>query len=246
MTIEEAIRKRSDREALLAVLLDPAKLTRDKAREMAAMAERGGADLIFVGGSIGAALGLDNTILGAKEGSNLPIILFPGNVDGISPHADAILFMSLLNSSNPYWIVQAQALAAPLIKKLGMEVLPTAYLIIEPGHSSAAGWVGWVNPIPRMKPEIALAYAMAAELLGMRWIYLEAGSGAEYPVPVEMVAAIKGKTNLGLIVGGGLHSPKQVEERAKAGADIVVVGTHIEGAEDIEERVRVLKERTLK
>jgi len=243
MSIEKEIRERSKKEALLAVLLDPAKLDRESARQISEEAEEGGADLIFVGGSVGAAFGLNDTILGAKDGSNLPIILFPGNVDGVSPYADAILFMSLLNSSNPYWVVQAQALAAPVVKKLGIETLPTAYLIVEPGHRSAAGWVGWVNPIPRAKPEIALAYAMAAELLGMRWIYLEAGSGADKPVPSEMVAAVKSRTGLGVIVGGGLRSPELVEERVKAGADIVVIGTHIEEGGDVASKVRGMKER---
>ncbi len=244
MSIEDRIREKSREEALLAVLLDPANLNRDQARLIASQAERGGADLIFVGGSVGAAFGLNDTILGAKEGSDLPVILFPGNVDGVSPYADAILFMSLLNSSNPYWIIQAQALAAPVVKRLGIEVMPTAYLIVEPGHTSAAGWVGWVNPIPRKKPEIVLAYAMAAELLGMRWVYLEAGSGAEEPVPVEMVATVRARTGLRIIVGGGLKSPYQVEERVRAGADIVVVGTHIEEGGNVEEKVRSLKEKT--
>ncbi len=244
MSIEEDIRRRAREEALLAILLDPAKLSKQAAREVSADVEEGGADLIFVGGSVGAAFGLNDTIIGAKDGSDLPVILFPGNVDGVSPYADAILFMSLLNSSNPYWIIQAQALAAPIIKKLGIETMPTAYVIVEPGQRSAAGWVGWVNPIPRKKPELALAYALAAELLGMRWIYLEAGSGAEEPVPTEFIAAIRSKTNLGIIVGGGIRSPSQVGRAVKAGADIIVVGTHIEEGGDIISKVKSMKEKT--
>ncbi len=243
MSIEEDIRKQVKEEALLAILLDPAKLSKQAARDISANVKKGGADLIFVGGSVGAAFGLNNVITGAKDGSDLPIILFPGNVDMISPYADAILFMSLLNSSNPYWIIQAQALAAPVIKKLRIEAIPTAYVVVEPGQRSAAGWVGWVNPIPRKKPEIALAYALAAEFLGMKWIYLEAGSGAEEHVPVEIIAAVKSKTNLGIIVGGGLRSPYQVERVVKAGADIVVVGTHIEEGGDIISKVKSMKER---
>ncbi len=243
MSLEKEIRERSKGEALLAILLDPAKLDKQSAKRISADVKEGGANLIFVGGSVGAAFGLNDTIMGAKEGSNLPIILFPGNVDGVSPYADAILFMSLLNSSNPYWIIQAQALAAPTIRKLRIETIPTAYLIVEPGQRSAAGWVGWVNPIPRKKPELALAYALAAELLGMRWIYLEAGSGSEEPVPAEMITSIRSKTDLGIIVGGGLRSPQQVERVVRAGADIVVVGTHIEEGGNITEKVRFMKER---
>jgi len=149
--------------------------------------------------------------------------------------------MSLLNSSNPYWIIQAQALAAITVKRLGIEAIPTAYLIFEPGHRSAAGWVGWVNPIPRKKPEIALAYSTAAELLGMRWVYLEAGSGADEPVPVEAVKIISENTGLGIIVGGGIRSPELAADRAKAGANVIVVGTYLERGEDVKEKVRSMK-----
>ncbi len=242
MSLEERMRKESAERTLLAVLLDPAKLDDEGARKLARAASDGGADLIFVGGSIGAGFRLNEVILSIKRESNIPIILFPGNVDGVSPHADAILFMSLLNSTNPYWIIQAQALAAIPIRRMGLEAIPTAYLIVEPGQRSAAGWVGSVNPIPRDKPEIALAYATAAEMLGMRWIYLEAGSGAEAPVPPEMVRLVRERTNLGIIVGGGLRSPELVRERAEAGANVIVVGTHIEEGRDALASVKEMKE----
>ncbi|MGB9630434.1 MAG: geranylgeranylglyceryl/heptaprenylglyceryl phosphate synthase [Candidatus Methanodesulfokora sp.] len=239
--IEDEIRKRSSEGALLAVLIDPFSTDPNKAGKVAHEAESGGADIILVGGSIGAGAMLDTVISSIKSSSSLPVILFPGNVDGVSGKADAILFMSLLNSSNPYWIIQAQALAAITVKKLRIEAIPTAYLIFEPGHRSAAGWVGWVNPIPRKKPEIALAYSAAAELLGMRWVYLEAGSGAEEPVPVEAVKMVSENTRLGIIVGGGIRSPELAAERAKAGADIIVVGTYLEEGEDIKGRVELIK-----
>lgn len=241
MSLEGRIREESVKRPLLAVLLDPAKVNSEEAGKSARAAAEGGADLIFVGGSIGAGMRLNEVVIRAKEDSKLPVILFPGNVDGVSPHADAILFMSLLNSTNPYWIIQAQALAAIPIRKIGLETIPTAYLIVEPGQRSAAGWVGSANPIPRDKPEIALAYSLAAEMLGMRWVYLEAGSGAEAPVPVEMVKVVKEGTKLGIIVGGGIRSPEVARERALAGADIVVVGTHFEEGGDLVAKMRGMR-----
>jgi len=244
--IEVSIKEKIVREALLAILLDPAKVDRDTSSKISKQAKDGGADLVFIGGSVGAGYGLNDTIKGVKEGSDLPVILFPGNVDGISPLADALLFMSLLNSSNPYWIIQAQALAAPVVRRMGIEAIPTAYLILEPGEKSAAGWVGWVNPIPRSKPEIALAYSMAAELLGIRWVYLEAGSGAEKPVPTKTVLLVSENTSLGVIVGGGIKSPELVRERVNAGADIIVIGTHIEEGGDIASKVEEMKRETIR
>ncbi len=226
--LESWLVRASAERTLLAVLIDPFNVNGNEAKELSSEVEKGGADLIFVGGSVGAGARLSEVVRGIKEGSSIPVVLFPGNVDGITPEADAILFMSLLNSTNPYWIIQAQALAAPAVRLSGLEAIPTAYLIVEPGERSAAGWVGSVNSIPRKKPELALAYAWAAEMLGMRWIYLEAGSGAEKPVPQEMVRIISKRTSLKVIVGGGLRSPEAVRERAASGANIVVVGTHIE------------------
>jgi len=241
MSLEERMRRESAERSLLAVLIDPAKVGGDEARRFARAAAEGGADLIFVGGSIGAGFGLNDVIMGVKEESKLPVILFPGNVDGVSPHADAILFMSLLNSANPYWIIQAQALAAIPIRRMGLEAIPTAYLIVEPGHRSAAGWVGAANPIPRDRPEIALAYALAAEMLGMRWVYLEAGSGAEAPVPPEMVRLVREGTRLGIIVGGGIRSPEMARERAMAGANVIVVGTHFEEGGNLVAKIREMR-----
>jgi len=236
--VERYMREKSSERTLLATLVDPANVSTSDLGRIASDLEKGGADLILVGGSIAAGVDLEEKILAIKSEISIPVVLFPGNVDGVAPGADAILFMSLLNSGNPYWIIQAQALAAPKIKKLGIEPIPTAYLIFEPGHTTAAGWVGWVNPIPRRKPQIALAYALAAEMLGIRWIYLEAGSGAEKPVPTETIKLISNFTDLGIIVGGGLRTQEQISERAKAGANIVVIGTKIEESKDIKSEIK--------
>ena len=154
------------------------------------------------------------------------MILFPGNVTGVSPKADAILFSSLLNSENPYFITEAQSLGAVAVKKYGIEPLPTAYIIV--GEGTAAWFVGRARGIPFHKPNLAVMYSLAAQYLGMRFVYLEAGSGALQNVPPEMVAAVRKNYEGTLIVGGGIRSPETAGQVAKAGADIIVIGTMIE------------------
>lgn len=153
---------------------------------------------------------------------DLPVILFPGGVGGISGRADAIFFMSLLNSRNPYFITKAQALGAFQVKRLGLEPLPMAYLIVEPGES--AGFIGEADPLPRHKPKIAASYALAAQYMGMKFVYLEAGSGASNPVPIEMIRYVKKAVDIPVIVGGGIREKKEAVRISKA-ADILVTGT---------------------
>ena len=237
--VESYMHEASKKRPLLAALIDPFKDTPEVNAERARKASLGGADIILIGGSVGAGISLNQTVRLTKERvKNIPIILFPGNIDGVSPYADAVLFMSLINSTNPYWIIKAQALAAPIVWKYKLEAIPTAYVIFEPGGRTSAGWVGDANPIPRDRPEISLAYALAAQFLGMRWIYLEAGSGAKETVPPETIAIIRKNTSLGIIVGGGIRSGKVAAEKFKAGANIVVVGTAIEEVGDVEEWIR--------
>ncbi|MDI3484027.1 MAG: phosphoglycerol geranylgeranyltransferase [Methanobacteriaceae archaeon] len=216
-------------------LIDPEEQTSQEALRMATMAVQGGSDGIMLGGSTTNGIELEATAKTLKENLDVPIILFPGNISGVTKYADAIFFMTLLNSTNPYWIIGAQALSAPTIKKMKIEPLPMGYLVVEPGGT--VGWVGDAKLIPRDKPDIAAAYAMAAELLGMRLFYLEAGSGADRPVPAEMIKKVKESTNLTLVVGGGIRTGEDAERAAKAGADIIVTGTIVEDAIDIQEKI---------
>ena len=225
-------------------LVDPAKQTPMAAGEIASDAAEAGTDGVMVGGSTHAdGELLNDTVLSIKKATDLPVILFPANEAGVSRHADAIFFMSMLNSRDPYFITGAQKLGAPLVKQFELEPLPTAYLLVEPG--GMAGKVGKADLIPRDKPELAVAYALAAQYLGMQFVYLEAGSGADRPVPVEMVRAVGEATDVTLIVGGGIRTPEAAAERVRAGADIVVTGTLVERAKDrkakIREFVRVIK-----
>jgi phosphoglycerol geranylgeranyltransferase len=161
-----------------------------------------------------------------KSTINVPVILFPGNVTGVSPKADAILFSSLLNSENTYFITEAQALGAMAVKKYAIEPLPTAYIIV--GEGTAAWFVGRARGIPFHKPNLAVMYSLAAQYMGMRFVYLEAGSGAVEHVPSEMVAMVRKHYDGTIIVGGGIKSPEIAGQVAKAGADIIVIGTMIE------------------
>jgi phosphoglycerol geranylgeranyltransferase len=181
---------------------------------------------------------LDNTILAIKEKTSLPTILFPGDVSGMSRHADAILFMSLLNSRNPYFIMGAQVAGAPVLKRMGVEAIPMGYLIIEPG--GMAGYVGDARLVPRAKPEVAAAYALAAQYLGMKLIYLEGGSGIKEPVPPEMISIVKSQVDIPVIVGGGIRSGKEAKRAAEAGADIIITGTIVEDTGDVRRKIEEL------
>jgi phosphoglycerol geranylgeranyltransferase len=218
-------------------LIDPAKQTPAAAGKISSDAAEAGTDGIMVGGSTEAGgKRLDATVLSIKKVTDLPVILFPASEAGVSRHADAIFFMSMLNSRDPYFITGAQRLGAPLVKKFGLEPLPMAYLLVEPG--GMAGRVGKADLIPRNRPELAVAYALAAQYLGMSFVYLEAGSGADRPVPVEMVRAVDEATDVTLIVGGGIRTPEAAAERVRAGADIIVTGTLVERTRDREAKIR--------
>ncbi|ASJ13691.1 geranylgeranylglyceryl/heptaprenylglyceryl phosphate synthase [Thermococcus radiotolerans] len=239
--VESYIHEKLKREKLHFVLIDPDDVTPDIAGEIARMSEEVGADAVMIGGSTGAEGDVLNGVVRAiKENSSLPTILFPGSHGGISRHADAIFFMSLLNSTNPFFITGSQALGAFTVKRYGIEPIPMAYLIIEPGET--VGWIGDAKPIPRHKPKIAAAYALAGQYLGMRLVYLEAGSGAREPVPPEMISLVRRVIEVPLIVGGGIRTGEQARMAVEAGADIIVTGTAIEKADSLEKAREKLEE----
>ncbi len=209
-------------------LIDPEKVTPSSASRIGKEAEACNTAAIMVGGSTSVFTPhLDELVKAMEESVEIPVILFPNNITGISRYADAIWFMSLLNSADPYFIMGAQVLGAPVIKKFGLEPIPLGYIVVGEG-GSAVSVVGKAVPIPYDKPELAAAHALAAEYFGMRFVYLEAGSGAGKSVPAEMARAVKNVISLPLIVGGGIRTGKQVKEIVQAGADIVVTGTVLE------------------
>lgn len=238
MNVESYLRERLKEKKLHLTLLDPEEQTPDKAVEIAKNAIAGGTDGIMLGGSTTDSIDLDLTAKALQENVDVPIILFPGNISGVSKYADAILFMSLLNSSNPYWIIGAPALGAPVVKKLGIETISMGYMVVEPGGT--VGWIGDAKLIPRNKPDIAVAYAMAAEFFGMKLLYLEAGSGADQSIPEEMIAKVKKTTDLILIVGGGIRDGETARQIVDAGADIIVTSTVVENSSKVEDKIKEL------
>ena len=226
--------------ALLFVLIDSEVSQLKESSKLAKDVEKIGASAILVGGSSATdQIELAQVVKGIKKGIKIPIILFPGNVTGVVPNADAILFSSLMNSENPYFITQAQALGAPSVLKFGLEPLPTAYLVI--GDGTSAWFVGSARGIPFEKPKIAAAYALAAQFLGMRFVYLEAGSGAKTSVTPEMVKTVRRTFNGFLIVGGGIKDLKTAQNLVKAGADALVIGTFLEKGGSIKKLKEIAK-----
>ncbi len=238
MNVTNYLRKRLKDHKLHFTLIDPEEQNPDKAVEIAKNAISGGTDAIMLGGSTTDSIELDLTAKALQENIDIPIILFPGNTSGVSKHADAVFFMSLLNSTNPYWIIGAQVLGAPMIKKFGIETISMGYLVVEPGGT--VGWVGDAKLIPRGKPDIAVAYAMAAEFYGMKLFYLEAGSGADQHVPLEMITKVKKSIDLILVVGGGIRNGETARKIAEAGADIIVTGTVLENNSKVEDKIKEL------
>ena len=226
--------------ALLFVLIDSEVSNLESSKKLAQEVEKIGASAILVGGSSATdQIEMAQVVKGIKQGIKIPIILFPGNVTGVVPDADAILFSSLMNSENPYFITQAQALGAPSVLKFGLEPLPTAYLVI--GDGTSAWFVGSARGIPFEKPKIAAAYALAAQFLGMRFVYLEAGSGAKSSVTPEMVKTVRTIFNGFLIVGGGIKEVKIAKELVKAGADALVIGTFLEKGGSLKKLTEIAK-----
>jgi phosphoglycerol geranylgeranyltransferase len=226
--------------ALLFVLIDSEESNLESSKKLAQQVEKIGASAILVGGSSATdQIEMSKVVKGIKKGIKIPIILFPGNVTGVVPDADAILFSSLMNSENPYFITGAQALGAPSVLKFGLEPLPTAYLVI--GDGTSAWFVGSARGIPFEKPKIAAAYALAAQFLGMRFVYLEAGSGAKSTVTPEMVKTVRSLFNGFLIVGGGIKEVKTAKELVNAGADALVIGTFLEKGGSLKKLTEIAK-----
>ncbi len=231
-------RKRSSGERLFFLLSDPEK---PLPVDVVARFEEAGADALLVGGSLNITpYDIDDYVAGLRgAGVKLPVVLFPGGLNNIARSADAILFMSLMNSLDSYWLMGAQVAAAPIVRKLGLEAIPTGYLII--GHGGAAGHIGRALPVPVENSYIVAAYAAAAELMGFRALYLEAGSGAPTPLPPEAVAAARAAAEtLFLIAGGGIRNRERARSLLEAGADALVVGTLAE--RDPESALEILAE----
>jgi phosphoglycerol geranylgeranyltransferase len=211
-----------------AVLIDPDKLDDKSLNTLMDLSETCTIDYFFLGGSLLSKYDIPEIIQKIKRRSNVPIILFPGGYLQVEPTADAILLLSLISGRNADYLIGQHVIAAPLIKQSKLEVLSTGYLLVDCGKQTTASYISNTTPLPYDKPSIAAATAMAGEMLGLKCMYLDGGSGAAKPVSPEMIAVVKKSITCPLIVGGGINSEEKVLAAMHAGADIIVVGTGIE------------------
>ncbi len=231
MIYEYLLKTARTRGSCFLVLLDPDKLSPAGAARAGAAYQRAGADGILFGTSLLLSSRIDQTIRALKRGFRRPVIIFPGSAYQVSKEADAILFMSLVSGRNPNLLIEEQVKAAPAVRESKLEVIPTGYMLVESGKLTAATYMSHSLPIPADKPDIAKAHALAARYLGMRLAYLDAGSGAQNPVPDRMVSEVAKYSGLPVVVGGGIRTPEQAAHKARAGAAAVVVGNALEKRE---------------
>jgi phosphoglycerol geranylgeranyltransferase len=240
MKVLENLKETLRTEKVHMTLLDPDKQPPKATASLAVHACKVGTDAIMIGGSTGVTRQkVDATIKAIKARTSVPVILFPSSKEGLSRYADAVYFMSLLNSKDVRMVVGEQRRASRTIKRWGLETISMGYLLVWPGMR--AGEVGRAELIPRDDPDMAVQYALAAQFLGMDLVYLEAGSGAPVPVPPKMIRAVKKEINIPLVVGGGIRTPKAAKAAAVAGADIVVTGTILEEAGDFSVLRRIVE-----
>lgn len=227
-------------------LIDPDRQKPAEAAKLASACKSYGSDAIMVGGSTAGGITVDETVKAIKEKTNLPIILFPSAASGVSQKADYIFFMMLLNSKKRRFLVEEQMKGALLVKKYGITPIPMGYIVVSTSRKpTAVEVVGDVDPISECDVEKAVAYALTAEYYGMDCVYLEAGSGAEKPVPDEMIKAVKKELNIPVIVGGGIRDPKTAGNKVSAGADVIVTGTIAEENPDVVGRIiKAVKTKT--
>jgi putative glycerol-1-phosphate prenyltransferase len=224
----EILLAKSEAKKLLAILIDPDKVSMESSSNLIQKINQSPATHILVGGSSFDGTHLDELIIELKSKTNLPILLFPGNPSQISDKADGILFLTLLSGRNPDYLIEHQVNAVPILNKTNLEVISTGYILIESGNETAVERVSQTKPLDRNNSEYALQTAQAGEFIGNKLIYLEAGSGAQLSVPTEMIALVSKNINIPLIVGGGIRSKAEIEKAYNAGADLVVIGTAFE------------------
>jgi phosphoglycerol geranylgeranyltransferase len=226
------------------VLLDPDDFSLKEASAIAVHAQKSGVAALLIGGSLLHTNHFDKFVATIKAAVSIPVILFPGDATQLSAHADAVLFLSLVSGRNPVNLIGEQVKGAPLIKKLGIEPVSTAYMLVESGAVSAVEFMSNTSPLPRSKPMIAAAHALAAQYMGMKLVYLEAGSGAPRSVPPEMIKKVRRYIDIPIICGGGIRDADTAVEKVKAGANIIVTGNLLKaknGANKMKEIAQALK-----
>ncbi|MBC7650112.1 MAG: geranylgeranylglyceryl/heptaprenylglyceryl phosphate synthase [Deinococcales bacterium] len=210
------------------VLIDPDKVDVAGIDQLVSLAIEASVDYLFVGGSLVISNHLDDCIKQIKANCDIPVVLFPGSPSQVSRYADALLYLSLISGRNPELLIGQHVISAPFVRKSGLEIMPTGYMVIDGGAPTTVSYISNASPIPADKNEIAMCTAMAGEMLGMKLIYMDAGSGAKRPITEEMIGKVASHIEVPLIVGGGITNPEKAYMNCKAGADIIVVGNAIE------------------
>jgi phosphoglycerol geranylgeranyltransferase len=220
--------KKRKRQRSFAVLIDPDKVDTGKIEELTGLAVSAGVDYLFVGGSLVISNHLDEVVQDIRRNCSIPIILFPGTPSQVSRFADGLLYLSLISGRNPELLIGAHVISAPAVRQSGLEIISTGYMVIDGGAPTTVSYISNASPIPADKNEIALCTAMAGEMLGMKLIYMDAGSGARHPIREEMIACVAEHIEVPLVVGGGIRDAEKAYRNCKAGADLIVVGNAIE------------------
>ena len=232
ITIDKRANKKS-----FALLIDPDKQDREQLNTIIEKAENANTDYFFVGGSLLTHDSLNVCLETLKEHSNIPVILFPGNAMQVNDKADGILFLSLISGRNAEMLIGKQVITAPILKKSSLEVLPTGYILIDSGKPTTVSYMSNTSPIPADKSSVAACTAMAGEMLGLKLIFMDGGSGAKIPISEKMIKTVSKSVDCPIIIGGGINSGEKAIANCKAGADIIVVGNAIEKDEDLIEEI---------
>jgi phosphoglycerol geranylgeranyltransferase len=230
---QHIFKKSAEGKKQFAILIDPDKENEDSLETLCELANQHKVDYLFVGGSLLTQDCLSDCIEVIKLHTQIPVVLFPGDNLQINSHADAILFLSLISGRNPDLLIGKHVISAPILKEAGLEIIPTGYMLIDGGTPSSVSYMSNTTPIPANKRDIAVCTAMAGEMLGLKLIFMDAGSGALNPVSEAVVSAVKKAIDIPLIIGGGVRSAEKAKALFEAGADVIVVGNAIEGNKEL-------------
>jgi phosphoglycerol geranylgeranyltransferase len=211
-----------------AVLIDPDKVNKSVLDELIELSVSARVDYLLVGGSLVISNHLDECVQHIRQNCDIPVILFPGSPNQVSRYANALLYLSLISGRNPELLIGQHVVSAPFVKQSGLEIMPTGYIVIDGGAPTTVSYISNAAPVPSDKNEIAMCTAMAGEMLGMKLIFMDAGSGAKIPIREEMIKAVADQIEVPLIIGGGIIHPEKAYLNCKAGADVIVVGNAIE------------------
>ncbi|MBL7697613.1 MAG: geranylgeranylglyceryl/heptaprenylglyceryl phosphate synthase [Chitinophagaceae bacterium] len=220
--------RKANEQKSFAILVDPDKASLSAIDKLCTLAVNARADYFFVGGSLVISNRLDEVILRIRKNCNIPVLLFPGSPSQISRHGDALLYLSLISGRNADLLIGQHVISAPFVKQSGLEIISAGYMVIDGGLPTTVSYISNALPIPSDKSEIAMCTAMAGEMLGMKLIYMDAGSGAKRPVHESLITAVAGNISVPLVVGGGITTPEKAYHNCRAGADVIVIGNAFE------------------